>query len=1041
MRKIAVFLFSPHLMGALILIFAASIATATFIENGHGSIAARVAVYNAKWFELLLLVLVINLAGRIIRLKLFTGKKLSIFIFHFSMLVILTGSVITRYLGFEGSMHIREGNQTNQILSQNVYLQAVVKSGAEEKLIYRKDTRLPGYSNKKFSRSVRLNGKRYTIRLEEAIPNAVVSPTPDPDGEPVVSLIVIGREYRYSVILREGEIRRSGEAFIGFNADSVTGAISIQYRNSLLYIRFPQDAVINSMMGNQEERIQKDHFHPFEKRKIYSSGGIQLVLQEMYDKATTQWISEPGASFNNTTDVFLFSITGKGTTKTVTLKSQVNRAGETTSVNMNGETLHLSYGRSIITLPFMIRLEDFQLERYPGSNSPSSYASEVTLIDPENNLEVPYRIYMNNILKHKGYRFYQSSFDPDEEGTLLSVNHDSAGTIITYIGYCMLVVGILWSLLNGKSRFRILARKGNNKAIRQAGAIMVVLLGTLFMGPAAVAQTQDWLQAENIAIPYKHTRNFGEVLVQDNNGRIKPLNTLASDAIRKVTGKEKFMGYHPTQIFLGMLSNPGYWQTVPLIKIRNTNLAKAMGVDGKYGSLMDFIDMERRGEYKLREYVEKAYSKTPATRNKFDKEVIAVDERVNICYMIFTGTILDIFPDPEDPDHNWYSPDEAYFHVPQTDSLFIRHIVQMYFQSIDESVKSDEWDQPNEYLDAIITYQYRNGGDVLPSGSKVKLEILYHNINIFKRLFPLYSLLGLTLLLLLIVRIIVPKMNIRYVIILILVMLSSGFIAHTLALGIRWYISGHAPWSNGYESMIYVAWATMLAGFLFAKRSLITLSVTAILASLTLLVAHLSWMNPEITNLVPVLKSYWLTFHVSIITASYGFLGLGALLGLLNLILMWLKNEENRPAIKKQILELTRINEMSLTLGLYFLTIGTILGAVWANESWGRYWGWDPKETWSLITILVYTFILHMRQIPGMKKRYTFNLGALLGFGSVLMTYFGVNYYLTGLHSYAGGDPVPVPIFIYVILIILFLIAVFAYTNERKFEIETAGDE
>ncbi len=1040
MRKVADVLFSSHVMGTLILLFAASIATATFIENDYGSTAARIAVYNAKWFELLLLVLAINLTGRIIRLKLYVRQKFSIFLFHFSLLVILAGSALTRYFGFEGSMHIRESMQTNRVLSQNVYLMAGVTPGVEEEMC-RIDTRLPGYSNKEFSRTLKLNGTRYTIRLEETIPNAVESPVPDPNGKPVVSLIAFGREYRQPIILFEGETKTIGEATIGFNTDSEAGKISVRYRDSLLSIRFPQDAATSSMMGSQEETLEKDRYHPLEKRKIYAVGGIQLVLQGMYDRAKTQWVSAPAESFSTATDVSVFSISGKGKTKRAVVKNPINRPGETTAVNMNGDTLYLSYGKSIITLPFSLRLEDFQLERYPGSNSPSSYASEVTLIDPDNNMEKPFRIYMNNILKHQGYRFYQSSYDPDEMGTILSVNHDSPGTIVTYLGYFMLVFGMFWSLINGKSRFRALARPGTGRTIRQTVVIFGILLGSLFMGSGTVARSQELIQKENKTIPYNHTRKFGEALVQDNNGRVKPLNTLASDVIRKVTGKEKFLGSHPTQLFLGMLSEPGYWQTVPLIKIGNTNLAIAMGVEGKYGSLMDFIDMERRGEYKLRRYVEEAYSKIPATRDKFDKEVIAVDERVNICYMIFTGTILDIFPAPGDPAHNWYSPDEAYLHVSQSDSLFVKHIVQLYFQSLTESVISGEWEQPDEYLDAIITYQYRNGGDVLPSGNKIKLEILYYNINVFQKLFPLYSLLGLILLLLLIANIIMPKLTARYLVIFILVPLIVGFVIHTLALGIRWYISGHAPWSNGYESMIYVAWATMLAGFLFARRSLIALSATAVLASLTLLVAHLSWMDPEITNLVPVLKTYWLTFHVSIITASYGFLGLGALLGLLNLILMWMKNERNRKRIKKQILELTRINEMSLILGLYFLTIGTILGAVWANESWGRYWGWDPKETWSLVTILVFTFILHMRQIPGLNNEYAFNLSALVGFGSVLMTYFGVNYYLTGLHSYAGGDPAPVPVFTYFLLITIVLIAAFAYAHERRLKPQITGDE
>ena len=254
----------------------------------------------------------------------------------------------------------------------------------------------------------------------------------------------------------------------------------------------------------------------------------------------------------------------------------------------------------------------------------------------------------------------------------------------------------------------------------------------------------------------------------------------------------------------------------------------------------------------------------------------------------------------------------------------------------------------------------------------------------------------------------------------------AGFIFHTLGLGIRWYISGHSPMSNGYESMLFISWVTMLAGFIFSRKSLLALAATAVLAGMTLMVAHLSFMDPEITNLVPVLKSYWLTLHVSVITGSYGFLGLGAILGLIVMIMMLFVNKRNQERISATIDELTVINYRTLTLGLYFLTIGTFLGAVWANESWGRYWGWDPKETWSLITIVIYTLVTHSRMIPGMKNVYTFNLLSLFAFSSVLMTYFGVNYYLSGLHSYAGGDPVPVPVFVYVAVIVLVALALAA---------------
>jgi cytochrome c-type biogenesis protein CcsB len=233
--------------------------------------------------------------------------------------------------------------------------------------------------------------------------------------------------------------------------------------------------------------------------------------------------------------------------------------------------------------------------------------------------------------------------------------------------------------------------------------------------------------------------------------------------------------------------------------------------------------------------------------------------------------------------------------------------------------------------------------------------------------------------------------------------------------------------------MIFISWVTILAGFIFSRKSAFALSATAVLASMTLMVAHLSFMDPEITNLVPVLKSYWLTLHVSVITGSYGFLGLGAILGLITLILLALSNERNHERIGITIDELTIINYKTLTLGLYFLTIGTFLGAVWANESWGRYWGWDPKETWSLITIIVYSLVIHSRMIPSLKDVFSFNILSLFAFSCVLMTYFGVNYYLSGLHSYASGDPVPVPSFVYITVILMAALSLFANTKYKRY--------
>ena len=259
-----------------------------------------------------------------------------------------------------------------------------------------------------------------------------------------------------------------------------------------------------------------------------------------------------------------------------------------------------------------------------------------------------------------------------------------------------------------------------------------------------------------------------------------------------------------------------------------------------------------------------------------------------------------------------------------------------------------------------------------------------------------------------------------------------GFVAHTIGLGIRWYISGHAPWSNGYESMIYIAWATIFAGIIYTRRSVLTLAATAVVSGLLLMVAHLNWLDPEITNLVPVLKSYWLMIHVAIITASYGFLSLGAILGLIALWLIIFTTSANKSKLKNTLTELTIINEKTLEVGLFMLAIGTFLGGVWANESWGRYWGWDPKETWALVSVLIYAFVLHMRFIPSLKSKLIFNSVSMFAIWTIIMTYFGVNYYLSGLHSYAAGDPMPIPDFVYYLLALMLVTIILAKLKFRK---------
>jgi cytochrome c-type biogenesis protein CcsB len=340
--------------------------------------------------------------------------------------------------------------------------------------------------------------------------------------------------------------------------------------------------------------------------------------------------------------------------------------------------------------------------------------------------------------------------------------------------------------------------------------------------------------------------------------------------------------------------------------------------------------------------------------------------------------------------------------------------------------------QADMLLTGIIDYQKKFGREIIQSDSNISAEILYNKLMIFDRLSNYFGLVGIIMLVFVFMNIFKERKWINKSVSIFYIIIIAFFALQTLGLGLRWYISGRAPWSNGYESMIYISWVTVLAGLIFSRKSPMTIAATSILASIILMVAHLSWMDPEITNLVPVLKSYWLTIHVSVITASYGFLALGALLGFINLLLMILKTPKNSVNLAQRIKELNFINERTIIIGLYLLTIGTFLGGVWANESWGRYWGWDPKETWALVTVLIYSFVAHMGYVPGLKTDYSFSLVSLVSYSSVIMTYFGVNYYLSGLHSYAKGDPVPVPTFVYYTVAVIFSVALMAFINERR---------
>ncbi|MGB5668592.1 MAG: cytochrome c biogenesis protein CcsA, partial [Maribacter sp.] len=358
---------------------------------------------------------------------------------------------------------------------------------------------------------------------------------------------------------------------------------------------------------------------------------------------------------------------------------------------------------------------------------------------------------------------------------------------------------------------------------------------------------------------------------------------------------------------------------------------------------------------------------------------------------------------------------------------FIKNAIPYYLMSLQNAKGSGDYTEADKLLAAFKKNQQNHGSEVLPTETRINTEVIYNKLNIFNILYKCYALVGILMFFVLIFQIFKERSVWRIGTYFFKGTIFILFLWHTAGLILRWYISGHAPWSDAYESILYVSWATMGMGLLLGRKSDMTIAATAFVTSMLLWIAHQSWVDPSISNLVPVLDSYWLMIHVAVIVASYGPLTVGMILGFVSLILIILTNKKNKKRMKLNLKELTIINELALTVGLIMLTIGNFLGGQWANESWGRYWGWDPKETWALISIMIYAFVLHMRLVPGLKSKWTFNFISVLAFGSIMMTYFGVNFYLVGLHSYASGAQVITPVFIYYTVFGVLVLGVISY--------------
>ncbi|EPT5898253.1 cytochrome c biogenesis protein CcsA [Campylobacter jejuni] len=1061
----------------LFLLFALFCALATFIESAYGTPTAWAMVYDTFWFEYIQLLLGINLLCGMFRYKMFGLKKLPLMIFHISFLFILVGSAMTRYAGFEGILPIREHTQNSLIESSKTSLRiSAIKDGERYSAVNDRYIGNLPFANS-FKLKLNLGDDQAVLKYKDLILNAHYTYKENNNSDPLLVLMLSQKGSQgVDVKFEKGEVKNIEGVNFAFMNDNVKAPFVKIDEN--LTLSSSENLHFLSMLDGQNLDLKIGEKANAKERRLYEIKDISFVVkaaslhaQEALEGSNrpqdesfwlwfksawlevgrTMLISTFGEPQNWKNSLLLhfkdFALSNENKNLELTgsnaLKLELSYKNESKEfyifeynkpimIELAGQKFFISWVLSYEQLPFDIYLRDFVLDRYPGSMSPASYASEITV--KNNNENFDYRIFMNNVLDYDGYRFYQSSYDQDEKGTVLSVNKDP-GKIPTYIGYFLLCLGMFMNFLNPHSRFRTLARLINKDTLKHTSVIIFILL-------LSFGSEKTFAQDLNSTLPVvntNHAKALATLIVQKSaDGRMVPFDTLSREILEKIHQSDSYKGQNSNAVMLSMLVDVDKWQMEPFILMPQNQavrdaIANILEIpSAKYISYKDFFDENNR--YKLQKYVENANRKNPNARGVFDKEIIKLDERANVVNLVFSGELFKFIPVQNNPNNVWLAPFSAVTTLKGDEGHIVLALIQNYFSAVENAFKDGNWTRADEGLKFIKEYQEKIGYKVMPSKTKVEMEIFSNKAEIFVKLAPVYLIAGFLLLILVFSKMVVPNLKISFIFKVVYVLNVLAFVIHTVGLGLRAYLSGHAPWSNGYESMVYIAWALSLSGIFFSRKSPIALSLTSILSGVVLMVAHLSEMNPQITNLVPVLNSYWLSIHVSVITASYGFLGLCALLGIFTLFLMCFLKKDGKYNLNilRNITEATRINEMAMIFGLCLLTVGNFLGAIWANESWGRYWSWDSKETWALVSILVYAAILHLRMIPKYCNQFVFALWSMFAYWVIIMTYFGVNYFLTGLHSYAAGEAAQIPNYVYWGFALMVVLALFA-RRKRNF--------
>lgn len=637
-------------------------------------------------------------------------------------------------------------------------------------------------------------------------------------------------------------------------------------------------------------------------------------------------------------------------------------------------------------LPFSLCLQKFEAKMHDGTNAVADYSSKFTVIDGDDKSEG--EVSMNNIYSHRSYRLYQSSYDEDGKGSVLAINADPYGIPVTYTGYALLFISLVWMLFDPKGGYRKLLKS----PLLKKGALMIALILSMANIQTLHAESATG-NLQNAVLPKETAEKFGELHILYND-RICPVQTFALDFCKKIYGARSYQGLTAEQVLSGWVFYGNTWANEPFIKIKSGEMKTAMNLPD-YASLNTFFNREMGG-YTIGQYVQEYYN---GQQDKFHQQAADIDGKIQIIMELREGISLKVLPYTfiknvkATKDHSfikagtttWFSPvDKLPQAVEHQHALYIRNV----FSLLNGDVKAGNTSRVNEFFVKMKKYQEVSSGNSLPTATQYKAERINNAFPFATILFMANLTLGFIALFYTIYRM-TKKREIKALNIALPILLGVSFLALTFGLALRWIISGNVPMSNGYESMLTVAWFVMLISILMQLRIRIVMVFGFLISGFFLLVSHINQMDPAIGQMMPVLNSPLLSIHVSIIMMSYALLSLTFICGIMGICL------------RSHGEELQALSRIFLYPALTTMGFGIFIGAIWANVSWGNYWSWDSKETWALITFMIYAVVVHTQSLPVFRKPLVYHIYITLAFLSIAMTYFGVNYFLTGMHSYA----------------------------------------